>query len=765
MTEQTYHITGMDCADCARGLEKGVGKLDGIELCQISFTTETLRVSGDVAPESIISRVEEMGYGVVDPDDSDPSQSTDSSPSSFLHYMWWRRDTRLALLAIVFILPGLIFDELLPGLGVESSIIDVMSIVAMLIAGTPIFKSAWAAVRINRDININVLMSIAAIGAVLIGAYTEAAMVMVLFVLAEAIEGYTADRARQNIRGLMELAPNEATVMRYCIDCAGHLGQDGYEGGPCPFCGVEEQRVPVTELQIGETIVVKPGERIPMDGRLLAGHSAVNQAPITGESIPVEKAPGDEAFAGSINGPGTLEIEVTHLAADNTISRLIKMVEEAQDKRAPTQRFVDQFAKYYTPAVVIVAALVAVIPVLFFGQMLIDPVDATAGWLYRALALLVVACPCALVISTPVSIVSAISNGARNGVIFKGGAHLEELSRVRAIAFDKTGTLTKGRPAVVAVQAAQCDLSDAELCAHCDEFLALASAVERRSEHPLAQAVVAKADEQGVNGRYPAADNVQSLTGRGVTGMVNGRSVTIGSHHYFDDHEAHKIHRQALAAADAHGYTTMLVSQDDEYQGYFAVADTVRQSSQQAIAQLKQLGIDHLVMLTGDNEATAQKVGAEVGVTEIRANCLPADKVTAVTQLREQYGHVVMVGDGINDAPALASANVGIAIGSTAQAMETADITLMRDSLLPLPFAIKLSRATMRIIWVNVALALGLKFAFFLLVLLGLGTMWMAVLADMGVSLLVTLNGMRLLRQPSPPTLPDENGRWGGGGG
>ncbi|MBE2222690.1 MAG: heavy metal translocating P-type ATPase [Anaerolineae bacterium] len=748
MTEQTYHITGMDCADCARSLEKGVGKLDGIDLCQISFTTETLRIQGNVAPETIIKRVQEMGYDVADPDEVQADKSDDQPPAGFLRYMWWRRDTRVALLAVLFILPGMVFEELLPGLGVEHIIIDILSIVALVIAGTPIFKSAWASVRINHDININVLMSIAAIGAVLIGAYTEAAMVMVLFVIAEAIEGYTADRARQNIRGLMELAPNEATVLRPCMDCVGHFGKDGYIGGPCPFCGVEEQRVPVTTLTIGEAIIVKPGERVPMDGRLLAGQSAVNQAPITGESIPVEKTVGDELFAGSINGQGTLEIEVTHLAADNTISRLIKMVEEAQDKRAPTQRFVDQFAKYYTPAVVVVAALVAIVPVVFFDQMLVDPVDATAGWLYRALALLVVACPCALVISTPVSIVSAISNGARNGVIFKGGAHLEELSRVKAIAFDKTGTLTKGKPAVVAVQSAKCSLSAAEMCADCDEFLALASAVERRSEHPIAQAVVAKAEDQGVNGRYAAAENVQSLTGRGVTGMVNGRSVTIGSHLYFADHTAHERHCQALADAAAHGYTTMLVSQDGEYQGYLAVADTVRQSSKQAIAALKELGIGHLVMLTGDNEATAQKVGVDVGVTEIRANCLPEDKVTAVAQLREQYNHVVMVGDGINDAPALASANVGIAIGSTAQAMETADVTLMRDSLLPLPFAIKLSRATMRVIWVNVALALGLKFAFFLLVLVGLGTMWMAVLADMGVSLLVTLNGMRLLRQP-----------------
>ncbi|MFO7680403.1 MAG: cation-translocating P-type ATPase, partial [Chloroflexota bacterium] len=539
MSEQTFHITGMDCADCARSLEKGVGKLEGVDLCQINFTTETLRIQGDTAAATVIARVREMGYDVAEPNTTPPASQ---ASTNFWGYMWQRRDTRLALLAALLVLPGMIFDELLPGLGVDTVFIDVMSILAMMIAGTPIFKSAWTAVRINREITINVLMSIAAVGAVLIGAYTEAAMVMVLFVIAEAIEGYTADRARQSIRSLMELAPNKATVLRPCIDCAGHLGQDGYEGGPCPFCGLEEQRVAVTDLHIGEMIIVKPGEQVPMDGRLLSGHSAVNQAPITGESVPVEKQPGDEIFAGSINGEGALEIEVTHLAADNTINRLIKMVEEAQEKRAPTQRFVDQFAKYYTPAVVGVAALVAVVPVLFFDQLLVDPVDPTAGWLYRALALLVVACPCALVISTPVSIVSAISNGARNGVIFKGGAHLEELSRVKAIAFDKTGTLTKGKPAVVAVRSAQCGLSAGAECDHCDEFLALASAVELRSEHPIAQAVVAKAAEREVNGRYPAAENVQSLTGRGVQGTVNGRSVTIGSHIFFDDHAAHAAH-------------------------------------------------------------------------------------------------------------------------------------------------------------------------------------------------------------------------------
>jgi Zn2+/Cd2+-exporting ATPase len=702
-----------------------------------------LRVSGDIPDETIIARVRELGYDVAQ-----SSQPADQPPTAFFPYMWSRRDTRLALLAGLLILPGLLFEELLPGLELGGAWVDITAVLAMLLAGFPIFKSAWASVTINRTININVLMSIAAIGAVLIGAYTEAGMVMVLFAIAEAIEGYTAARARQSIRSLMELAPNKAIVLRYCQDCAAHLGQDGYEGGPCPFCGLEEQNVAVEELRLGETIIIKPGERVPMDGRILSGQSAINQAPITGESLPVEKQPGDEVFAGSINGPGALQIEVTHLAADNTLSRLIRLVAEAQEAQAPTQRFVDRFAQIYTPIVVGLAALVAIVPPLFFAQPWVDAADPTQGWIYRALALLVVACPCALVISTPVSIVSAISNGARHGVIFKGGVHLEELSRARAIAFDKTGTLTQGKPEVVTVRSALCHLPDGAICADCDGLLALACAVEQRSEHPIAQAVVAEAATRGVAGQYAAAENVQALVGRGVVGMVNGRSITIGSHQSFSDHQAHAAHCAELDAVAGQGYSAMLIRQGDNYLGYIAVADTVRESSKTAVAELRSLGIHHLIMLTGDNEQTAHKVAADVGVTEVRANCLPEDKVTAVVQLRQQHNHVVMVGDGINDTPALAAANVGIAIGGTAQALETADITLMRDDLRLLPFALRLSQATMRIIAVNVALALGLKFAFFILVLVGLGSMWLAVLADMGVSLLVTVNGMRLLRHP-----------------
>ena len=745
--EQTFHITGMDCASCAATVEKGINRLEEIELASLNFSTEILRVQGNVPPETIVARVRELGYDVADPSAVSRQPSAESQPTNFWQFIWGRRDTRLALLGAVLVLPGLIFNEFLPMLGLESPILDVTSVAAMIVAGWPIGLSAWRAVKINREININVLMTIAAIGAVIIGAYTEAGLVMVLFATGEALEGFTGAKARESIRSLMEVTPNEAIVLRYCQDCATHLGQDGYSGGDCPFCGLEEQRAPVEDLKVGETIVVKPGERIPMDGRITSGSSSVNQAPITGESKLAAKGVGDEVFASSINGEGALEIEITHLAADNTISRLIKMVAEAQERRAPAERFVDQFAKYYTPAVVVLAILVAAVPPLFFDQPFWNTA-AGQGWLYRALALLVVACPCALVISTPVSIISAISNGARHGVLIKGGAYLEALSRVKALAFDKTGTLTEGRPSVIRTQSIHCE--GVEFCDPCNDLLALTSAVEQRSTHPLAEAVLVESEQRGVHGRYPAAADVQTMTGAGVMGQVNGRDVFVGSHRYFDEHVPHAELCATVAQADADGYTTMLVRDGDQFAGFIAVADAVRPSSRAAVTDLKAQGIEPLVMLTGDNQATAAKIAAQVGVTEVRANCLPEDKVTAVAQLRSQHKHVAMVGDGINDAPALATANVGIAIGHTAQAMETADIVLMGNNLRALPFAVRLSRTALRTVKANVALSIGIKLAFLALVLVGLGSMWLAVLADVGVSLLVTVNGMRLRGRPSP---------------
>ena len=436
VSAQTYRIQGMDCADCARTIEVGVARLDGVTACSLNYAAAKLVVEGDIAQEVVVARVRALGYDVAnDPQAAANAQATaplrwlpEHGPAGFLRFLLLRRDTTLALLGALLILPGLLFDELLPMLGWSHPLFSLTSLAALGLAGYPVARSAWRALRINRRVTINLLMTIAAIGAVIIGAYTEAGLVMVLFAIGEALEGYTMERARQSIRSLMEVAPAEAITLRPCIDCQGHMGKEGYTGGPCPFCGVEEQLVPVGELRIGDVIVVKPGERVAMDGRIRQGASAVNQAPITGESAPVERSAGDEVFAGSINGDGALQIEVTHLAADNTVSRIIRMVEDAQERRAPVERFVDQFARWYTPAVVVIAALVAVAPPLFFGA----PFWGEQGWLYRALALLVIACPCALVISTPVTIISALSNAAHNGVLIKGGAYLESLARIRA---------------------------------------------------------------------------------------------------------------------------------------------------------------------------------------------------------------------------------------------------------------------------------------------------------------------------------------------
>lgn len=559
----TLKITGMDCAACAQTIERGVAKLDGVQTCALNFTSETLRVEGVITQETIVQRVRELGYDIS----QNLTPDTPKPDSSFWAFMRARRDTQLALLGALLILPGLIFNELLPGLGFSHPLLDLFSIAAMLIAGYPIARSAWRAITINREININVLMTIAAIGAAIIGEYTEAGLVITLFAIGEALEGFTAQRARDSIRSLVALTPRRAAVLRPCMDCQGHLGQDGYTGGPCPFCGDELQMVDVHDLVRGDRIVVKPGERIPMDGRILAGTSTVNQAAITGESLPVPRQPGEDVFAGSINGEGALEIEVTHLAADNTLARMIQMVEEAQDKKAPAQRFVDRFAKVYTPAVVAVAALVAVIPPVFFGQPFWNPDPATQGWLYRALEMLVIACPCALVISTPVSLISAISNAARNGVLIKGGAHLETLAKVQAIAFDKTGTLTAGQPAVIGVHAVDCTNPNG-VCDPCNDLLARASAVERHSEHPLAGAIVRASETLGIQHRYPTAGSVTALAGKGVRGQVNGREVIIGSHAYFETEFPHSTGVcEAVDAATRAGYTPLLVSDGQTFAG------------------------------------------------------------------------------------------------------------------------------------------------------------------------------------------------------
>ena len=505
--------------------------------------------------------------------------------------------------------------------------------------------------------------------------------------------------------------------------------------------------VPVEQLAVGERVRIRPGDRVSVDGVIRAGQSAIDQAAITGESLPVDKAPGDAVFAGTVNTFGALEVEVTRLAADNTLSRMIALVEEAQSRQAPVQRFVDRFARVYTPVVTLIAALVAAVPPLFFGQ----PFWGDSGWLMRALQMLVIACPCALVISTPVSVVSALTNAAGRGVLIKGGRYLELLARVQVFAFDKTGTLTEGRPVTTDVLNVCPDVN-------CGNGLQYAAALEAQSSHPLARALVAEAQAKQV-AVLPAQD-VSILSGRGVTGQVNGARMTVASHPYFDIQVPHSDDVCAEAERlSAQGKTVMLLSHDDALGNasvcsVFAVADTARATSRQAIAELHALGDIRTVMLTGDSRPVAEAIAAQVGVDDVRAGLLPEEKVAAIRALAEGGRITAMVGDGVNDAPALAQADVGIAMGgagtssatASAQAMETADVVLMGDDLRQLPFVVALSRRARRVIGANIALALGIKALVFGLAVTGVATLWMAIVADVGASLAVILNGMRLRR-------------------
>ncbi|MHB8817735.1 MAG: heavy metal translocating P-type ATPase [Bellilinea sp.] len=718
--KQKFLIEGMDCADCALTIERGVGKLDGVRSVAVNFSTAKLLVEGRVDPEGVKRQVEKLGYRLVDKERELSIKPQPRFIPGFIQYLFGTIESKLVLVGGGLILLGFILHQA----GLPVWLTNTLQIAALAVAGFPIARSAVNNLIINRSFSINFLMTVAAIGAVIIGEIPEAASLIFLFSIAEALEGYTADRARGSLRDLAALAPPQAIRLN-----AGR-----------------EETLPVENLRIADRILVKPGERIPMDGRIAAGSSQIDQAPITGESMPVEKSTGDEVFAGTVNGTGALEIEVTRLVKDNTLTRIIHMVEEAQASRAPAQRFIDQFSRYYTPAMILLALLVAAIPPLLLGEPFLNQADGTRGWLYRGLALLVIGCPCALVISTPVTIVSAITAAARRGVLIKGGIHLEALHRIKVVAFDKTGTLTLGRPVVTDARSMEC--SGGDTCLACDDMLALAASIERRSSHPLAQAVVSAAEQRGLAERYAPAEAVVALKGRGLQGNVNGRTATVGNHNLFDAEHPHDDRLcDWVDSAEEMGHTTMLVSDGDRVRGYLAVSDAVRPESVAVVRELKTLGKE-VVMLTGDNPRSANSVSTAVGVDQVQASLLPEDKVTAVQALRERSGDVVMVGDGINDTPALAAATVGIAMGgaASAQAMETADVVLMGEGLSQLPYTFRLAGFTRRVVIQNIVFSLTIKFVFILLALFGWTSMWMAVLADMGVSLLVTFNGMRPLR-------------------
>jgi Cd2+/Zn2+-exporting ATPase len=732
--EPTYafEIAGMDCADCALTLERGVGRLPGVDEVVVDFTAGRMRVQADparVPARLIIAEVRKLGYDVAEPRAALTEANERRGLRALVDFFSRDRRARLALSA------GLLWvAAMLVALGPAPALALPLYALGILAGLFYPLRNGLAALRAGRRLDMNVLMTIGTLGAVALGEWSEGLAVIALFALGETLEAFTMERARAGIRALMTLAPEEAALVE---------GDGGYA-----------RRVPAAAVQPGQIIRVAPGERVALDGEIVAGRSSLNQAPITGESTPVTRGPGDSVFAGTINLDGSLDVRVSRPAGDTTLARIVALVEQAQALRAPAQRFVDRFAQVYTPAVVAGAALVALVPPLAAaaaGQPAAAPFSA---WFYRALVLLVIACPCALVISTPVSIVSALANAARRGILIKGGAHLENAGRVRAVAFDKTGTLTLGQPQVRRVQAL--DGRDAA------EVLTLAAAVERHSQHPVARALVREARHRGTP--LPEVRDFAMLPGRGARARVGDDLVTVGRPDLFS-HVPEPV-RAALAALEAEGQTALLVGRaaadgngrrgdaPEELLGLVAVADTVRRESAAAVAALHAAGIEHTIMLTGDNPAVAAAIAREAGLREFRAELLPADKVAAIEALAQRYGAVAMVGDGVNDAPALARAPVGIVMGvaGTDVALETADIALMQDDLRQVPFTIALSRATRRTVQANIAFALGLKAIFIVLALAGEATLWMAVFADMGASLLVTLNGMRLLRfRPKEP--------------
>jgi Cd2+/Zn2+-exporting ATPase len=580
---------------------------------------------------------------------------------------------------------------------------------AILAGGWFVAPKAWFAVRRLRP-DMNLLMTVAVIGAIGIGEWFEAATVAFLFALSLALEAWSVGRARHAIEALMDLAPPVARLL---------------------LNGVQQEVAP-DRVPVGSLLLVKPGEKIPLDGVVVRGVSAVNQAPITGESVPVTKDHGSPVFAGTINGDGALEVESTKPASDTTLAHIIRMVGEASSRRAPSEQWVERFARIYTPAVLTAAVLVLLIPPLVFG-------GSWADWFYRSLVFLVIGCPCALVISTPVTIVAALAAAAKNGVLVKGGTYIEAPARLRAIALDKTGTLTRGEPEVQEV---------VPLDGHTDvELLQRVAGMESRSDHPLARAIVAYAQARGIE-PLPVED-FQIFQGKGATARIGETRYWVGSHRYLEERgqETPEIHARLEAMASA-ARSVVVIGNDRHVCGLMTIADAVRPEARSVVEALRRAGIDHVVMLTGDNEATARAIAEQTGIEEVRAELLPADKVTAVEELVKEYAGVAMVGDGVNDAPAMARATLGIAMGAAGSdaAIETADVALMSDDLAKLPWLIRHSKRTLGIVRQNITLSLSVKALFVVLTFVGAASLWAAIAADMGVSLIVIANALRLLR-------------------
>ena len=693
-----FRIDNMDCAAEESEIRRALAPVSGVRglSFQLGARTVTIDAPELVMPLALIA-IREAGF--------DPQPVASMSPGVIAEPVsggLWRLGIALSLAIAAELL-----DFFAPETMVFKSLGMALAVAAIALAGISTYKKGIAALRRGR-FNINALMSVAVTGAFLIGQWPEAAMVMALYAIAELIEGRALDRARNAIKSLLDLTPETAEVRQV----------DG-----------DWKEVPAAEVALETVVRVKPGARVPLDGLITAGNTAINQAPVTGESIPVDKAPGDPVFAGTINDTGMIEMRVTAAANNTTLARIIHAVEKAQGTRAPTQQFVDRFAAIYTPVIFALAVAVAVLT-----PWLMDWTWSQS--LYKALVLLVIACPCALVIATPVTLVSGLAAAARRGIIIKGGIYLEGAHKLKAIALDKTGTITEGKPKLVATEMVAKDVPE-------QDILRWAAVLAGQSDHPVSKAIA--------QGLPESEGNVQAfiaLPGRGVRADVDGQTLVLGNHRFVEERKQCSADIEArLAVHEAEGRSVTLLASDSHVLAIFAVADTIKDSSREALVQLHALGVSS-VMLTGDNTSTAQSIARQAGIDDARGDLLPEDKLAAIEEMQKRYGLTAMTGDGINDAPALARSDMGFAMGGagTDTAMEAADVVIMNDDLRRIPETIRLSRRTRTVLLQNIVLALGVKAVFLVLAIFGTATMWMAIFADMGASLLVIFNGLRLLR-------------------
>jgi len=684
------------CATEEGVLRKRLDAALGSHSYTFSLLTSDLRVNPAVAESAVLKEVRRAGFDCRLRRDIDAPASFRERHAHGLVTVGAALLTGCGMLAELLGSPAMVWRTLLLG--------------AIVVGGRKIAAKAALSLR-NRALDMNVLMTLAVLGALAIDRWSEGAAVIVLFAVALMLEQYSMSRTRRAVSSLVSLAPQQASVVRYGV----------------------EMIIPAAGVVPGDTVVIRPGERIPIDGIVIGGHSFVDQATITGESTPVEKLSGAAVYGGTLNGGGSLSVRVTKHFEETALAHIVHLVEQAEEQRAPVQMFIDRFAAIYTPAVLGLAVCIALVPPLVAGSSFVL-------WLYRALVLLVIACPCALVISTPVTLVSALTNGARRGMLVKGGKHIEQLSRVRAMAFDKTGTLTEGRLRVTDVRPLHGNSRT--------ELLRIAGALEQRSEHPLASALLEKVAGDGLKFDSLRIQNFRALPGRGVVAEVDGVRYYLGSCDLCREHSYCSPEAEtAIAGFAAEGKTTTVLCSEGAALGVIAFRDRLRPASRDMIRELKRLGVERTVVLSGDHDAAARQMAREAGVDEWMAHLLPQQKVSAVELLKKQYGSVAMVGDGINDAPALSVASVGIAMGIAGSdtALETADVVLMSDDLGKLPHLLGLSKAAMRIIRTNVVLALVLKGVFLLLSVCGVATLWMAILADDGAALAVILNGLRML--------------------